>query len=191
MGDETRSSSRVRASMRVRTKRGQKASTNTKTDSGAQKYRKYLEEQMVKEAEDTAFVDEINKREEEKVWKARDDALQARQDARDYLMKLVDEGRQVQIAAKREAVQKEKDFGAVFASKFMDDVREGIERDKVRHIFLNVIYLFLSHTTKLFCFLDKRVFLIYRRMLASADIKPRKTTRNSYIRLLRARWPRN
>ena len=42
------------------------------------KYRKYLEELMVKEAEDTSFVDEANQREFEKVQKARDDALQAK-----------------------------------------------------------------------------------------------------------------
>jgi hypothetical protein len=48
----------------------------------ALQYRKYLEELMVKEAEDTAFVDEVRKREEERVWKARDDALNAREEAR-------------------------------------------------------------------------------------------------------------
>jgi hypothetical protein len=31
------------------------------------KYKKFLEEQMVKEAEDTAFLDDVRKREEEKV----------------------------------------------------------------------------------------------------------------------------
>jgi hypothetical protein len=31
-------------------------------------YRKYLEDLMVREKEDSAFVDDIRKREEEKVW---------------------------------------------------------------------------------------------------------------------------
>ena len=63
----------------------------------ARTYKKYLEEQMIKEAEDNSWIDEVRKREEERVWKARDDALQAREDARAYLMKAVDEGRQEQI----------------------------------------------------------------------------------------------
>jgi len=95
----------------------------------AKQYRKYLEEMMIKEAEDTGFVDEINKREAEKVFKARDDALQARQDARDYLMKLVDAGRKEQIRHKHEQAIKEKEEGKVFASKFIVDVKEGIEKD--------------------------------------------------------------
>lgn len=69
----------------------------------AKEYKKYLEEQMVRDAEDTAGLDEIRRKEEEKVWKARDDALNARQAARDYLMKMVDEGRQEQIRARYEA----------------------------------------------------------------------------------------
>jgi len=96
----------------------------------AQRYRKYLEEQMIKEAEDTGFVDEINRKEAEKVWKARDDALQARQDARDYLMRLVDQGRQEQIRYKKEQVLQEKQNDVVFASKFIDDIKEGIAKDR-------------------------------------------------------------
>ena len=94
----------------------------------AKQYRKYLEEMMVKEAEDNTFVDEI-KREEEKIWKARDDALQARQDARDYLMKLVHEGRQEQIAYKAKAAD-EKEKGKEFAKKFMSDIAEGVAKDR-------------------------------------------------------------
>ena len=35
----------------------------------------------------------LDEQKAEKVWKARDDALQAREDARNYLMKMVKEGR--------------------------------------------------------------------------------------------------
>ncbi len=94
-------------------------------------YRKYLEEQMVKEAEDTAFVDEVRKREEEKVWKLRDDALQARQDARDYLMREVDAGRQVQISAKRELTERERLEGQRFAAKFIDEAHDAVQREKL------------------------------------------------------------
>lgn len=68
----------------------------------AKEYKRYLEEQMIRDAEDTAQLDDMRRREEEKVWKARDDALNARQAARDYLMKTVDEGRQEQIRTKAE-----------------------------------------------------------------------------------------
>lgn len=69
----------------------------------ALEYKKYLEEQMIRDAGDAAHLDEMRRAEEEKVWKARDDALAARQAARDYLMKMVDEGRQEQIRYKRDS----------------------------------------------------------------------------------------
>jgi len=94
-------------------------------------FKKYLEDQMIKEAEDTAFMDEVIKREEERVWKARDDALKARQDARDYLMKQVDEGRQVQIRAKKELVEQERAEGTKFASKFIEDAKEAVLKEKL------------------------------------------------------------
>ena len=96
----------------------------------AMEYQKFLKDLMVKEAEDTAFVDEINKREEEKVWKARDDALQARQDARDQLMHMVDEGRQQQMRAKRDEEEKERRVGKVFADKFLEEGRDAVQREK-------------------------------------------------------------
>jgi hypothetical protein len=96
----------------------------------ARQYRVYLQEMMVKEAEDNGAVDEINKAEAEKIWKARDDALQARQDARDYLMKLVNEGRQEQIAYKNKMEKEEKEEGRIFAQKFMKDIAEGVARDR-------------------------------------------------------------
>lgn len=93
-------------------------------------YRRYLEEQMVKEAEDTAFMDEVCKREEERVWKARDDALQAREDARNSLLQMVDQGRQEQIRLKREALEQERQEGRVFAERFIEESKEGIEKDQ-------------------------------------------------------------
>jgi hypothetical protein len=94
-------------------------------------YRKYLEEQMVKAAEDTAFVDDVRKREEEKVWKLRDDALQARQDARDYLMREVDQGRQQQISEKRTLVERERVEGQHFAAKFIDDAHDAVNKERL------------------------------------------------------------
>eukprot|EP01039_Chlorochromonas_danica_P001728 gene1728-1888_t len=96
----------------------------------AKVYRKYLEEQMVKEAEDTAFVDEIRRQEEEKVWKARDEALRAREDARNYLMQMVDHGRQEQIHYKRHQEVLEKEQDAVFARRFLDEAQEAMRKEK-------------------------------------------------------------
>jgi hypothetical protein len=111
----------------------------------ALQYRKYLEEQMIKEAEDTAFVDEIRRREEEKVWKARDEALQAREDARNYLMKMVDDGRQEQIRYKHDQLSREKEEDSKFVKKFMDEAtdavrleREGQERRRLANMDNNV-----------------------------------------------------
>jgi len=96
----------------------------------ALQYKKYLEEQMVKEKEDTAFVDEIRRREEEKVWKARDDALQARDQARQELMSMVDAGRQEQIRYKQEQTYKEKYEDVKFVKKFMDDAQEAVRKER-------------------------------------------------------------
>lgn len=109
------------------------ASEKQKAKAGAdaaKQYRQYLQEMMIKEAEDNGEVDEINRREAEKIWKARDDALQARQDARDYLMKLVNEGRAEQIAYKNKMEDQEKEQGRVFAQKFMTDIAEGVAKDR-------------------------------------------------------------
>ena len=86
---------------------------------------------MVKEAEDTAFVDEVRKREEEKVWKARDDALKAREDARQYLMQMVDEGRQEQIRHKHLQEEQEAREGQAFAKKFLSEAEEAMRQEQL------------------------------------------------------------
>jgi hypothetical protein len=95
----------------------------------AKQYRKYLELLMIKEAEDTSFVDEMNQREFEKVQKARDDALQAREDARNHLMSLVKQGRKEQIIAKNAKEREQIEADRVYASKFADDIAEGKKID--------------------------------------------------------------
>jgi len=109
------------------------AEENAKAEAGyeaARQYRKYLEELMLKEKADNGFMDDVVRKESEKVWKARDDALKAREDARAYLMKLVNEGRQQQIAIKKQAVLQEKENDRRYASKFIDDIKDGISKDK-------------------------------------------------------------
>lgn len=117
----------------LRKEREQIAAEEAKRNANRQaalQYRTYLEEQMIKEAEDTAFVDEIRRREEEKVWKARDDALQARDDARAYLLKLVDEGRQEQIRYKREHDERERTEDSKFVTKFMQDAADAVRQER-------------------------------------------------------------
>lgn len=97
----------------------------------AKQYQKYLQELMIKEGEDTAFVDEINRKEAEKVWKARDDALQARADARDNLLHMVDDGRKEQIRYKEEALQREREEGKKFADNFLNEAREAVEKERL------------------------------------------------------------
>jgi hypothetical protein len=108
-----------------------KAENDKKKAAGdaAKQYTAYLKMMMIKEAEDTGFVDEMNRREAEKVQKARDDALQAREDARNHLMKLVKEGRVEQIAYKREQSTKEKEADSLYAGKFARDIQEGKAMD--------------------------------------------------------------
>jgi hypothetical protein len=97
----------------------------------ARRYRAYLEEQMQKEKIDTAFVDEVRRREEEKVWKARDEALQAREDARTYLMQMVDQGRQEQLRLKQIELEREREEGKLFANRFLDDARVGVQMEQM------------------------------------------------------------
>lgn len=97
----------------------------------AKEYRRYLEEQMVRDAGDAAHLDEMRKIEEEKVWKARDDALNARQAARDYLMKMVDEGRQDQIKYKHESeIQRQQDE-KMWSEKFLKESEEGLRQERL------------------------------------------------------------
>jgi len=111
-------------------KNAQEEALKRSNKEASKQYQKYLQELMVKESEDTAFVDEINKKEAEKVWKARDDALQARADARDKLMQMVDEGRQEQIRYQKEQMEREREEGTKFANSFLSEAGEAIEKER-------------------------------------------------------------
>jgi hypothetical protein len=96
----------------------------------SQLYRKYLEEMMIKDKEDNTGLDEVRKAEENRIWKARDDVLKAREDARNYLMKVVDEGRQQQINSKREQQIREREEERIYSQKFLIDAAEGVAKEK-------------------------------------------------------------
>lgn len=95
----------------------------------ALQYRKYLEELMIKEAEDNTELDAVRLAEEMKIWKARDKVLQDREDARTYLMQQVDQGRQEQIRLRKERDAKEKQDEKVYSRKFLQDAAEGVARE--------------------------------------------------------------
>lgn len=97
----------------------------------AREYKKYLEQQMIRDAEDNANLDEMRKKEEEKVWKARDDAMAERKAARDHLMNMVDEGRQEQMRMKKEREINEVESEKIWTEKFIKDAEEGILKEKV------------------------------------------------------------
>lgn len=93
-------------------------------------YKKYLEEQMIKEAEDTFFADEVRKREEDRVFNEREAALKAREDARNYLMKLVHEGRQEQIQYKHQQLLKEKEDDQKLLSRFQQENALALRKER-------------------------------------------------------------
>ena len=56
----------------------------------------------------------------------RDDALEARRVARENLMKIVDSGRQEQIAYRLAQLEQERKEDATFAIKFVEDAKAGM-----------------------------------------------------------------
>eukprot|EP01041_Mallomonas_annulata_P000466 gene466-872_t len=96
----------------------------------AEEYRNYLKEQMIHEAEDTALVDHMRSMEEEKVWNTRDNVLKAREDARSQLMQSVHQGRQEQLSMKNQTKYQETKEESEWASKFIDEARQGVEQER-------------------------------------------------------------
>lgn len=106
---------------------------NTKKNAMRQQaiqYAEYLKEQSSREAEENAHIDEILQREQEKVWNARDEELRSRQEAKDYLMKMVDDGRREQIRSKQDQAIREREESHLTARQFLSDARQGVEMEK-------------------------------------------------------------
>ena len=102
----------------------------------AQKYRKFLEEQMIKEAEDTRDVDEYRRKESEKIWIKRDNDKKAEDDARAKLMHEVDLGRKEQIRLNQEKAEDDRRYflEQVALDKAEWDRQEKAEQDKLARI---------------------------------------------------------
>lgn len=107
----------------------EEAKKRANKDAGLE-YKLYLEELMVKEKEDDAVVDEICRQEEERVWKQREDMLQAREDARRYLQQLVEEGRRQQIQELAQKRLLEKMQGKAFAEQFIQSAQAELAKER-------------------------------------------------------------
>ena len=115
---------------------GEERQKKEREKSQALQYRKFLEEQMIKEAEDTKDVDEYRRKESEKIWIKRDNDKKAEDEARAKLMREVHAGRQEQIRLNRE--REEDDRRYFMEQKVLDkqewDRQEKLEQEKLARI---------------------------------------------------------
>ena len=96
----------------------------------AKQYAEYLKEQAIRESDESAYLDEIHRKEEEKIMQLKDNDLKQRNDARNNLMKMVDNGRQEQIRYKNDSIMRERIENRNFDMKFMSDARNAIVVEK-------------------------------------------------------------
>ena len=97
--------------------------------NAGQQYKRYLEEQMQKEAENQSYLDDIRHKEEERVWKQRDEVLAARDVARRELMTEVYQSREEQIRAKAAQLLREKYEDSQFSKQFIQSAKIAVEND--------------------------------------------------------------
>lgn len=93
-------------------------------------YAEYLKEQACRDAEENAYMDDVHRKEEEKVWDARDKELKQRQEAKDYLYRMVDDGRREQIRSRQNEVVREREENEIESRKFLSLARQGVDREK-------------------------------------------------------------
>jgi hypothetical protein len=117
----------------------EKAAEKAKADAEkatTKRYQEYLRLQMVKEAADESAADALRRADEDRVMERREKQQQDRRDARAYLWKITDEGRQEQMRQKYEAELKFLEEEAALDAQLgggQDELDE-IERQKVeRH----------------------------------------------------------
>lgn len=116
----------------LRKEAAEKAVEQKKKDdakAAAQEFRMYLQEQMVKDAEDDGALDAMREAEARKVYKQREDALNAREEARATLMRSVMAGREEQIQAKMDAISKARQEEIDYAKTFIQDAKDGMARE--------------------------------------------------------------
>jgi hypothetical protein len=95
-------------------------------------YRSFLQEQMIKEAQDQSALDEIRLKAENEIWDARDAELAAREEARRRLLEEVHEGRaeQLRLKALREEEEKRDHYEQLEFDARAQAVAESREREE-------------------------------------------------------------
>lgn len=83
-----------------------------------------------KELDDIKYGEDVRRKEEEKLWQARETELQDRQDASDYLTRMVTNGRLEQIRFKTDQTNRDRLEADLFAAQYRADTRDGVEREK-------------------------------------------------------------
>jgi len=91
-------------------------------------FQEYLKAQMIKEAQNDALVEELRKAEEDRIWERKEGEQRKRDEARAYLMRITNEGRQTQIEEKRKRHAEELAYEGS-ENEYMD--REQAELDRI------------------------------------------------------------
>jgi hypothetical protein len=96
----------------------------------AKQFAEHFQGRTAKELDDIKYGEGVRKKEEEKLWQARDTELQQRQDASDYLTRMVTDGRQEQIRLKIDQSNRDRLEADLFAAQYAADTREGVEKER-------------------------------------------------------------
>jgi len=113
----------------------------------ARAYQAYLQDLMIKEAQDNTEIDQIRKEQENIVWEKRDAQQRAQKEARERLAKICHEGRQEQIRLKKIRDAEDGIIEKVMVKKFLQDIEDGkkLDEDKLRKAkdanMKNLVYL--------------------------------------------------
>jgi len=102
----------------------------------AQKYRAFLEQQMIKEAVDNSGIEEYRRIESEKIWIKRDNDKKAEDDARAQLLSDVKAGREEQIRLKHLKAEDDKKYfmEQIALDKQEWDRQEDVLQEKARGV---------------------------------------------------------
>ena len=95
-------------------------------------YTKFLREQMIRESIDTGELDAIRNREEERIWLDRDAKLKAQDDARNRLLREVQEGRALQMYEKQKLKELEEQIELEELTKRLAVSRKEDEEEKLK-----------------------------------------------------------
>lgn len=105
------------------------AGKKAKAQEESHLYRQYLQELMLKEAEDEKANDAIRQAKEDEVWANREAALQQRREASAALWQQVDAGRREQIRLQAQALAEEAKLEAAQVDQWKAELTQGFQDD--------------------------------------------------------------